>query len=188
MSGYTAPKCGLLRAADAGREVDLYGWVARRRDHGGLIFIDLRDRWGVVQVAFNPADAPEASALAAELRGDYVVHVTGLVRRRPAGSENGKIATGEIEVGAIAVEVLSPSRTPPFSTEGEADEITRLVGPPGKRQPRRVSPRGEPARIRLKRAAHPSRGSRSRRRWSRPSSRPTRSNRWATASAWSSAT
>ena len=69
-----------------------------------------------------------------------------------------------------------------------ADEITRLVGPPGKRQPRRVSPRGEPARIRLKRAAHPSRGSRSRRRWSRPSSRPTRSNRWATASAWSSAT
>ncbi|HEY8811675.1 MAG TPA: aspartate--tRNA ligase [Candidatus Dormibacteraeota bacterium] len=126
MSGYTAPKCGLLRAADAGREVDLYGWVARRRDHGGLIFIDLRDRWGVVQVAFNPADAPEASALAAELRGDYVVHVTGLVRRRPAGSENGKIATGEIEVGAIAVEVLSPSRTPPFSTEGEADEITRL--------------------------------------------------------------
>ncbi|HEY8761528.1 MAG TPA: aspartate--tRNA ligase [Candidatus Dormibacteraeota bacterium] len=126
MSGYSAPKCGELRAADAGREVDLFGWVARRRDHGGLIFIDLRDRWGVVQVAFNPADAPEASALAAELRGDYVVHVTGLVRRRPAGSENAKIATGEIEVGATAVEVLSASKTPPFSTEGEADEITRL--------------------------------------------------------------
>jgi aspartyl-tRNA synthetase len=126
MSGYTAPKCGLLRAEDAGHEVDLYGWVARRRDHGGLIFLDLRDRWGIVQVAFNPAEAPEASTLAAELRTEYVIHVTGLVRRRPAGSENPKIATGEVEVGATAVEVLSPSKTPPFSTEGEADETTRL--------------------------------------------------------------
>ncbi len=111
MSGYTAPRCGELRAADAGREVDIYGWVARRRDHGGLIFIDLRDRWGVVQVAFNPADAPAASELATELRSDYVVQVTGVVRRRPAGNENPKIATGEIEVGATAVEVLSASKT-----------------------------------------------------------------------------
>ena len=126
MSGYEAVKCGRVGPEHAGQELDLYGWVARRRDHGGLIFIDLRDRWGIVQVVFNPADAPEASALAVELRGDYVVHVTGLVRRRPAGSENPKIATGEVEVAATAVEVLSPSKTPPFSTEGEADEITRL--------------------------------------------------------------
>src|SRR5258707_762823 len=126
MSGYTAPRCGELRAADAGREVDIYGWVARRRDHGGLIFIDLRDRWGVVQVAFNPADAPAASELATELRSDYVVQVTGVVRRRPAGNENPKIATGEIEVGATAVEVLSASSAPPFPRGGGADEITRL--------------------------------------------------------------
>ena len=61
MSGFTAPHCGSLRASDEGRELDLYGWVARRRDHGGLIFIDLRDRWGSVQVVFNPAKAPQAS-------------------------------------------------------------------------------------------------------------------------------
>src|SRR4030088_2402364 len=126
MSGFSAPPCGSLRPTDVGRELELYGWVSRRRDHGGLIFIDLRDRWGIVQVVFNPTDAPEASALAVELRGDYVVHVTGLVRRRPAGSENPKLATGEVEVGATAVEVLSPSKTPPFSTEGEPDETPRL--------------------------------------------------------------
>ena len=127
MSGYSAPRCGLLRATDAGKEVDLYGWVAKQRDHGGgLVFIDLRDRWGIVQVVFNPEAAPEASELAGELRADYVIHVTGTVRLRDAAHVNAKIATGEIEVGATAVEVLSPSKTPPFSTEGEADEITRL--------------------------------------------------------------
>jgi aspartyl-tRNA synthetase len=126
LSGYSAPKCGELRAADAGREVELYGWVATRRDHGGLIFIDLRDRWGLVQVVFNPQDAPEATQLAGELRNEYVVKVSGQVRRRLEGRENPKLPTGEIEVLAGGLEVLSESKTAPFQTEGEADETTRL--------------------------------------------------------------
>ena len=128
MSGFDAPHCGSLRADDAGREVDLYGWVARRRDHGGLIFIDLRDRWGPVQVVFNPAEAPEAHAAASELRAEYVVHVRGCVQRRPAGSENPALGTGEVEVMAGALEVLSSSRTPPIPVddEREAEETARL--------------------------------------------------------------
>jgi aspartyl-tRNA synthetase len=126
VSGFSAPRCGELRARDAGREVELFGWVATRRDHGGLIFIDLRDRWGLVQVVFNPADAPAAAGAAAELRNEYVVKVKGTVRRRLEGRENPKLGTGEVEVVATAVEVLSASRTPPFPTEGEADESLRL--------------------------------------------------------------
>ncbi|HEX6548481.1 MAG TPA: aspartate--tRNA ligase [Candidatus Dormibacteraeota bacterium] len=129
MSGFTAPKCGQLRASDAGREVDLYGWVATRRDHGGLIFIDLRDRWGVVQVTINGANVePEAYAAAQELRGEYVVHVRGRVERRPAGMENPRLATGEVEVFATAVEILSRAKPPPIPIEDdeEADEKLRL--------------------------------------------------------------
>jgi aspartyl-tRNA synthetase len=128
VSGFSAIKCGELRASHVGQQVDLYGWVAKRRDQGGLIFIDLRDRWGTVQVTFNAAEAPGATAAAGDLRAEYVVHATGLVRRRPAGNENPKVATGEVEVLASAVEVLSASRTPPFPTdgEGETDELLRL--------------------------------------------------------------
>ncbi|HVC99995.1 MAG TPA: aspartate--tRNA ligase [Candidatus Dormibacteraeota bacterium] len=126
MSGYSAPKCGQLRASDVGRQVELFGWVATRRDHGGLIFIDLRDRWGVVQVVFNPQDSPVAAARASELRNEFVVRVSGEVRRRLEGRENPKLVTGEIEVLASDLEVLSESKTPPFQTEGEADETTRL--------------------------------------------------------------
>ncbi len=129
MSGYTAPHCGSLRASDAGKDVELYGWVARRRDMGGLIFIDLRDRWGKVQVVFNPASAPEAHRTASDLRSEYVVRVAGKVNRRPAGSENPKLATGEVEVGASELEVISVAKTPPFQVEEEgvlADEATRL--------------------------------------------------------------
>ncbi|HEX7262738.1 MAG TPA: aspartate--tRNA ligase [Candidatus Dormibacteraeota bacterium] len=128
MSGFTAPHCGSLRATDVGREVDLYGWVARRRDHGGLIFIDLRDRWGAVQVVFNPAHAPEAHTTASELRSEYVVRVKGSIGRRPAGSENPRMATGEVEVTASELEVISVAKTPPFQIEDdvEADEATRL--------------------------------------------------------------
>ena len=128
MSGFEAPHCGSLRAQDVGREVDLYGWVARRRDHGGLIFIDLRDRWGLVQVVFNPTEAPEAHAAAAELRSEYVVRVRGCVQRRPSGAENPALGTGEVEVFASELEVLSPSRTPPIPVEDEreADETARL--------------------------------------------------------------
>ena len=128
MSGFNAPHCGSLRATDEGREVELYGWVARRRDMGGLIFIDLRDRWGIVQVVFNPENAPEAHTAASDIRSEYVVRVRGQVRRRPAGSENPRLATGEVEVPAFELEVISTAKTPPFVIEDEveADEALRL--------------------------------------------------------------
>jgi aspartyl-tRNA synthetase len=129
MSGFTAPHCGSIRATDAGKEVELYGWVARRRDMGGLIFIDLRDRWGKVQVVFNPASAPDAHSAASDLRSEYVVRVKGMVGRRPPGSENPKLATGEVEVAASELEVISIAKTPPFQVEEDgalADEATRL--------------------------------------------------------------
>jgi aspartyl-tRNA synthetase len=128
MSGFTAPHCGSVRAADTGRELELYGWVARRRDHGGLIFIDLRDRWGDVQVVFNPAHAREAHAEASELRSEYVVRVKGTVARRRQGAENPRMATGEVEIAASELEIISTAKTPPFQIEDEveADEATRL--------------------------------------------------------------
>ncbi|MGI6559588.1 MAG: aspartate--tRNA ligase [Limnochordia bacterium] len=105
--------CGVLRLVDCGREVTLMGWVQRRRDHGGLIFIDMRDRSGVVQVVFNP-DAGDAFTVAESLRNEYVVAVKGTVARRLEGMENPDLATGEIEVVAAELRVLNPSRTPPF--------------------------------------------------------------------------
>jgi aspartyl-tRNA synthetase len=125
VSGYTAPHCGSLRATDAGSEVELYGWVARRRDHGGLIFIDVRDRWGAVQVVFKSA---EARAVAANLRLEFVVHVKGVVERRPDGSENPAMATGEVEVVASELVIISTAKTPPFPIDDDisADESTRL--------------------------------------------------------------
>ncbi len=128
MSGFRAPACGSLRTADVGREVELYGWVSRRRDHVGLIFVDLRDRWGTVQVVFNPTAAPEAHRIAESLRAEYVVRVRGAVERRPRGSENPGLATGEVEVLARELEVLSPSKALPFPVEGEqeVDEAVRL--------------------------------------------------------------
>jgi aspartyl-tRNA synthetase len=128
VSGFTAPHCGSLRATDVGRELELYGWVARRRDHGGLIFIDLRDRWGAVQVVFNPANASKAHAAASDLRSEYVVRVKGTVGRRPAGSENPKMATGDVEVAAGELEVISVAKTTPFVIEDDvdADEALRL--------------------------------------------------------------
>ena len=122
MSGFNAPHCGSLRASDEGRDVELYGWVARRRDHGGVVFIDLRDRWGVVQVVIRSTDA------AAHLRNEFVVRVAGTVARRRAGAENPRMATGEVEVLADEVEVLSAAKTPPFPIEddADADESVRL--------------------------------------------------------------
>src|SRR5256886_9360317 len=128
MSGFSAPHCGSLRSSDEGRELELYGWVARRRDMGGVIFIDLRDRWGKVQVVFNPTLAPSAHAAASDLRSESVVRVAGVVRRRPSGSENPKLETGEIEVAASELEGLSASEPTPFPLEDaeEPDEKTRL--------------------------------------------------------------
>jgi aspartyl-tRNA synthetase len=128
VSGYNAPHCGSLRASDEGRELELYGWVARRRDHGGLIFIDLRDRWGAVQVVFNPTQAPNAHAAASDLRSEYVVRIKGIVGRRPTGSENPRMPTGDVEVTAAELEVISTAKTPPFQIDDdtEADEALRL--------------------------------------------------------------
>jgi aspartyl-tRNA synthetase len=128
VSGFSARHCGSLRAEDEGRTLELYGWVARRRDHGGLIFIDLRDRWGSVQVVFNPTKAPTAHSTASELRAEYVVRVAGVVGRRPSGSENPRMATGEIEVVATDLEIVNASETTPFPIEDleEPEEKTRL--------------------------------------------------------------
>ena len=119
--------CGVLRMAQAGQEVHLAGWVSGRRDHGGVIFIDLRDREGITQVVFNPALAPEVSAAAHALRSEYVVHVTGRVSPRPEGTKNAALATGEIEILASGLEVLNSSETPPFPLDEEGvNEDLRL--------------------------------------------------------------
>src|SRR2546430_17249093 len=97
MSGFSAPHCGSLGASDEGRVLELYGWVARRRDHGGLIFIDLRDRWGTVQVVFNPAHAPQAHTTASDLRSEFVVRVEGKGARRRSGAENPRMPPGQAE-------------------------------------------------------------------------------------------
>ena len=120
--------CGELRLGHAGHEVALCGWVAHRRDHGGVTFIDLRDREGVVQIVFHPDDAPEAHAAAQELRGEWVVRITGAVRERPTGMANVDLATGAVEVAVTSVDVLNRAETPPFVIEDriEADELLRL--------------------------------------------------------------
>jgi aspartyl-tRNA synthetase len=115
--------CGELRATDAGASVTLCGWVAHRRDHGGVTFVDLRDREGVVQVVLHP-DRVDASGL----RTESVVRVKGTVAERPEGTANPTLPTGEVEVDAVSVEVLSEAETPPFPIEDriEAEETTRL--------------------------------------------------------------
>ena len=120
--------CGEVRAAHVDQSVTLQGWVHTVRDHGGLIFIDLRDRSGLVQVLINPSSAPEAHAVASEVRDEFVVEVCGIVQRRPAGSENPRIGTGEIEVHAESIEVLNPSLPLPFQVAEDTpvDERLRL--------------------------------------------------------------
>ncbi|MCL6430355.1 MAG: aspartate--tRNA ligase [Anaerolineae bacterium] len=120
--------CGELRACDAGSTVTLAGWVHRRRDHGGLIFFDLRDRSGIVQVVCDRSAPPQTQETASTLRPEYVVQVRGRVLRRPQGLENPDLPTGEIEVAASELTVLNPSRTPVFyiNEESEVDEALRL--------------------------------------------------------------
>ena len=110
--------CGSLREEHLDEEVTLCGWVHRRRDHGGVIFVDLRDREGMAQVVVDP-DTPEAFALAEQVRNEYVLRVTGRVRRRPAGTENPELPTGMVEVLGKALEVLNVARTPPFQLDDE---------------------------------------------------------------------
>ena len=120
--------CGELRPTHAGQTVTLAGWVHRRRDHGGLTFIDLRDRSGLIQVVFNPETNAEAHAQAQDLRGEWVVQIAGAVGPRPEGTENPKLATGEIEVSAASLTVLNQAKTPPFNINEDAavDESLRL--------------------------------------------------------------
>ena len=120
-------RCGEVTEHHLNQEVDLCGWVHRRRDHGGVIFIDLRDREGLVQVVFDP-DYADAFALAETVRSEFVLKIHGKVRPRPSGTENANLTTGRIEVLANSLEILNRSETPPFPLESEVEvsEETRL--------------------------------------------------------------
>jgi aspartyl-tRNA synthetase len=120
--------CGEPRRTDIGRSVTVKGWVNSRRDHGGVIFLDLRDRSGVLQVVFNPQRSAAAHAAAADLRGEYVIAVRGTIEARPAETVNPNLPTGEVEVMADELRVLNEARTPPFPIEDDATiaEATRL--------------------------------------------------------------
>ena len=119
---------GALRPADIGRDVTLMGWVQTRRDLGGLIFIDLRDRDGLTQIVCNPQEAPDAASAAAEVRSEFVIAVRGAVAARPAGTVNPKLPTGEVEVRLRDIRVLNPAETPPFPIADDVlvDETVRL--------------------------------------------------------------
>ena len=125
---YKSHHCGELGISDVGKEVTLAGWVDRLRDLGGVNFIDLRDRSGVIQVVSDPVRSPEAHQSLTPVRTEWVIKIVGVVRKRPDGMENLDLATGEIEVEITDVEVLNPAKTPPFliNQEEEVEEQTRL--------------------------------------------------------------
>jgi len=122
--------CGDLKAAHLNQEVSLCGWVSKRRDHGGVIFVDLRDRYGLTQIVFDPeiANGKAAHDIGSKLRSEFVIWVKGKVRARPAGMTNSKMATGEIEVACTELTILSEAKTPPFTIDDETDvaETVRL--------------------------------------------------------------
>ncbi len=113
--------CGEPRLADAGKSVRLTGWVSRRRDHGGVIFVDLRDRTGLTQVVFDPTIDPEAHRAAHEIRSEFVLSVSGKVREREEGMVNPNLLTGEIELASDELEILNTAKTPPFPVEDDID-------------------------------------------------------------------
>src|SRR5829696_2724664 len=115
--------CGVLRAADIGKQVVLMGWVAKRRDFGELTFVDLRDRAGITQVVFNAETALDAHAKAKDLRGEYVIAVKGEVVARAENTRNPKIATGDVEVHAHELFILNDARTPPFQLDASGDAL-----------------------------------------------------------------
>ncbi len=119
---YKTHTCGELRASHEGQTVTLAGWVHTRRDHGGLIFLDLRDRWGITQIVANPATSPAAHETAAKVRNEFVIMATGIVRQRPKGNENPKLPTGDIELEVSALEILNPAKVLPFLVN--EDEVT----------------------------------------------------------------
>ncbi|HUZ05231.1 MAG TPA: OB-fold nucleic acid binding domain-containing protein, partial [Acidobacteriaceae bacterium] len=113
-------RCGVLRASDAGATVVVMGWVNRRRDHGNLIFLDVRDRSGMVQIVLDKELCPAAHEKAEQVRPEYVIAVTGKVGRRDAAAVNPNMPTGEIEIYADQLLVLNDAKTPPFSPAEEA--------------------------------------------------------------------
>lgn len=120
--------CGELRVEHTGQQVTLAGWVNRQRDQGGVVFIDLRDRWGITQVVVDEASSPHAHQVARDARSEYVLQVQGLVRVRPAGTANPELETGEIEVVAQNITLLNASKTPPFyiNKEERIEEVRRM--------------------------------------------------------------
>ncbi|MCS7071662.1 MAG: aspartate--tRNA ligase, partial [Anaerolinea sp.] len=120
--------CGELRPDHAGQIVTLAGWVNRRRDQGGLIFIDLRDRWGITQIVIDQGAAPDAHATASAVRSEYVLQVVGEVRIRPEGMANPELETGEVEVMVSELHILNPAKTPPFliNQDSKIDEVERM--------------------------------------------------------------
>ncbi len=126
---YKTHNCGELRATNINQKVTIAGWVHRRRDHGGVIFLDLRDRYGIIQVTVNPNASKETLEHVANVRMEWVLQVTGTVQKRPEGMANPKMATGEVEIIVESVDVLNPAKTLPFLVSGEndlPDENTRL--------------------------------------------------------------
>ncbi len=125
---YKTHQCGELGIQHVGQRVELAGWVHRRRDHGGVTFLDLRDRQGIVQIVANPEHSPQAHKIAMDARPEWVIQAKGVVQRRPKGMENPLLLTGEVEVLLDELHVLNPARTPPFpiNEETEVDETVRL--------------------------------------------------------------
>ena len=111
---YKNHNCGELSSKNIGQKVVLAGWVHRQRDHGGVTFVDLRDRSGLVQVVANPASYPEVAQILHDARMEWVLQVTGEVRRRPQGAENPNLPTGEIEIDVTECVVLNPAKPLPF--------------------------------------------------------------------------
>jgi aspartyl-tRNA synthetase len=160
---YRTHTAGELRAEHAGQRATLAGWVHRRREHGKLTFLDLRDRYGITQVVVDQADAPDAHAVANRIRSEFVVTVEGEVALRQPGTENPKLATGAVELQARTVTILNESKTPPFyvnEPDAPVEEGTRLryryldirrepLQPPGPGDPRGVP------RARLRRGRDP---------------------------------
>ena len=140
-TAYRTHTCGELRADDAGRTVALAGWVHRRRDQGGLVFLDLRDRYGLTQVSVSREDDSAAHDAASSVKSEYTVRVHGVVQLRPDEARNDKLATGAVEVVADRIDVLSTSPTPPIEIAGgdEISEEVRLKTPAA-----RPSARGQP--------------------------------------------
>ena len=120
---YRTHTCGELNSSNVGQQVTLAGWVNRRRDHGGLIFLDVRDRYGMTQVICDPERSSEAHRIASEVRSEYVIQVTGTVVHRLPGTENPQLSTGDIEVAADTITILNPSRTTPFPINSDATDV-----------------------------------------------------------------